>query len=109
MQLSLEQARLAGQADEVPVGAVVVLNGKVIGSGYNLNRSTNDPSAHAEIIALRAAAQSIGNYRLEGANLYVSLEPCVMCAAALKWAQLSTLVFAASDPREGPDLAIDGA
>lgn len=101
MQLALEQARLAGQADEVPVGAVVELDGKVIGTGYNLNRSTNDPSAHAEIIALRAAAQSIGNYRLEGANLYVSLEPCVMCAGAILHARIGRLVYATPDERWG--------
>jgi tRNA(adenine34) deaminase len=101
MQLALEQARLAGQADEVPVGAVVELDGKVIGTGYNLNRSTNDPRAHAEIISLRAAAQSIGNYRLEGANLYVSLEPCVMCAGAILHARIGRLVYATPDERWG--------
>jgi len=101
MQLALEQARLAEQADEVPVGAVVELNGEIIGSGFNLNRSSNDPSAHAEIIALRAAAQSIGNYRLNGANLYVTLEPCVMCAGAILHARIKRLIYAAPDERWG--------
>jgi tRNA(adenine34) deaminase len=101
MQLALEQARFAGQANEVPVGAVVELNGEIIGSGFNLNRSSNDPSAHAEIIALRAAAQSIGNYRLNGASLYVTLEPCVMCAGAILHARIKRLIYATPDERWG--------
>ena len=101
MQLALAQAQLARQADEVPVGAVVVLNGEIIGSGYNQNRSTHDPSAHAEILALRAAAQSIGNYRLTGANLYVTLEPCVMCAGAILHARIDHLIYATPDERWG--------
>lgn len=101
MQLALAQAQLAWQADEVPVGAVVVLNGEIIGSSYNQNRSTHDPSAHAEILALRAAAQSIGNYRLTGANLYVTLEPCVMCAGAIMHARINHLIYASPDERWG--------
>lgn len=101
MRLALEQARLAGQAGEVPVGSVVVLNGEVIGSGYNQNRSLNDPSAHAEIIALREAAQISGNYRLKGAKLYVTLEPCVMCAGAILHARIKHLIYATPDERWG--------
>ncbi len=101
MQLALEQAQLAGQAGEVPVGAIVELNGQIIGSGYNQNRSSNDPSAHAEIVALRAAAQSIGNYRLTGASLYVTLEPCVMCAGAILHARINHLIYATPDERWG--------
>jgi len=101
MKQALEQARAAAERGEVPVGAVVELNGEIIGSGFNLNRSLNDPSAHAEIIALRAAAQSIGNYRLNGANLYVTLEPCVMCAGAILHARIKRLVYAAPDERWG--------
>ena len=101
MQLALEQAQLAWQAGEVPVGAVVELNGEIIGSGFNLNRSSNDPSAHAEIIALRAAAQTIGNYRLSGANLYVTLEPCVMCAGAILHARIKHVIYATADERWG--------
>jgi len=101
MQLALEQARLAGHAGEVPVGAVVELKGEIIGSGYNQNRGLCDPSAHAEIIALREAALSIGNYRLTGANLYVSLEPCVMCAGAIMHARIHRLIYAATDDRWG--------
>ncbi len=101
MELALEQALIAGQAGEVPVGAVVELNGKIIGSGFNQNRSLNDPSAHAEIVALREAAQSIGNYRLIGAKLYVTLEPCVMCAGAMLHARIQELIYATSDERWG--------
>lgn len=101
MKLALEQARIAGQAGEVPVGAVVELNGKIIGSGFNQNRSVNDPSAHAEIVALREAAQAIGNYRLIGAKLYVTLEPCVMCAGAMLHARIHELIYATSDERWG--------
>lgn len=101
MQLALEQAQLAGQAGEVPVGAVVELNGEIIGSGYNQNRGSSDPSAHAEIIALRAAGQSMGNYRLKGANLYVTLEPCVMCAGAVLHARINHLIYATPDERWG--------
>ncbi len=101
MLLALEQARLAGQAGEVPVGAVVELKGEIIGSGYNQNRGLCDPSAHAEIIALREAALSIGNHRLTGANLYVSLEPCVMCAGAILHARIHRLIYAATDERWG--------
>jgi tRNA(adenine34) deaminase len=98
---ALELAREAGQAGEVPVGAVVVLNGAVIGRGRNSPIARNDPTAHAEILALREAAACIGNYRLEGATLYTTLEPCVMCAGALVAARVARLVFGARDLRFG--------
>ncbi len=101
MRLALAQAVIAQEKGEVPVGAVVVLDGEVIGSGYNQNRSLNDPSAHAEIMALRAAGQKINNYRQTGADLYVSLEPCVMCAGAILHARIQHLIFGAMDERWG--------
>lgn len=101
MQIALEQAVIAGQKGEVPVGAVVELNGEIIGTGHNQNRSLNDPSAHAEIIALRNAARHIGNYRLNGASLYVTLEPCVMCAGAILHARIKRVIYAAADERWG--------
>lgn len=101
MQIALEQADIAGQKGEVPVGAVVELDGKVIGRGHNQNRTLNDPSAHAEIIALRDAARHIGNYRLNHACLYVTLEPCVMCAGAILHARIRRVVYATADARWG--------
>lgn len=101
MQLALEQAVIAGEEGEVPVGAVVELEGEMIGAAYNQNRSLNDPSAHAEIIALRKAAQHIGNYRLNKANLYVTLEPCVMCAGAILHARIERVIYATADERWG--------
>jgi tRNA(adenine34) deaminase len=99
-----EALHLAGQAaagGEVPVGAVVVAEGEVIGRGFNAPISTRDPTAHAEIRALREAATAVGNYRLSGATLYVTLEPCVMCAGAMIHARLSRVVFGAPDPKTG--------
>lgn len=101
MQLALEQARLAVVADEVPVGAVLVANGEQIGQGHNQTISLSDPSAHAEMQALRAAAASMGNYRLPGSTLYVTLEPCLMCAGAIVHARVARVVYAASDPKTG--------
>lgn len=101
MKMALELAREAEAAGEVPVGAVVVLQGNVIGRGRNSPVSTSDPTAHAEILALREAAAAIGNYRLEGAEIFVTLEPCVMCAGALIAARISRLVFATRDLRFG--------
>ena len=94
-------AREAEVAGEVPVGAVVVLDGKIIGRGRNSPVSSNDPTAHAEILAMREAAAAIGNYRLEGATLYATLEPCVMCAGALVQARVGRLVFGTRDLRFG--------
>jgi tRNA(adenine34) deaminase len=98
---ALELARDAERGGEVPVGAVVVLDGRVIGRGRNSPIARNDPTAHAEILALREAAAATGNYRLEGATMYATLEPCVMCAGALVAARVSRLVFGARDLRFG--------
>lgn len=101
MGMALEEAGKAGSAGEVPVGAVVVLEGEVIGRGHNRSVSDHDPTAHAEMNALRDAAMRLGNYRLQGAELYVTLEPCIMCAGALLHARIARLVYAAPDPRYG--------
>lgn len=101
MQHALELAQVAEVNGEVPVGAVVVLNNEIIGEGWNQPLSTNDPSAHAEIVALRSAASRVENYRLPGADLYVTLEPCVMCAGAIIQARITQVVFGARDPKAG--------
>ncbi|NML60172.1 tRNA adenosine(34) deaminase TadA [Massilia sp. RP-1-19] len=101
MQLALDQARHAWALGEVPVGAVVVKDGEVIAVGYNQPIGRHDPTAHAEIVALRAAAEKIGNYRLPGCELYVTLEPCVMCSGAMMHARLARVVYAAQDPKTG--------
>lgn len=101
MRRALELAALAAQREEVPVGAVVVRDGELLGEGFNQVITAADPSAHAEIVALRDAAARVGNYRLPGATLYVTLEPCTMCAGALVHARIAELVFAAREPRAG--------
>lgn len=101
MERALELALEAERAGEVPVGAVIVKDGVIIGEGWNRPISTNDPTAHAEIIALRAAAQFLQTYRLLDTTLYVTLEPCAMCASAMVHARVKRLVFAATDPRAG--------
>ena len=101
MRLALAEAQAAAQAGEVPVGAVVVHNGQVIATGRNAPVHGQDPTAHAEIVALRAAAQRLGNYRLEDCTLYVTLEPCVMCSGAIMHARIGRVVFGASDPKTG--------
>src|SRR6186713_3279074 len=101
MRRALALAAAGRAAGEVPVGAVVVLDGTVIGEGANQPIGSNDPTAHAEIVALRAAATRVGNYRLTGATLYVTIEPCTMCAGALVHARVRTLVFGAREPRAG--------
>ena len=101
MRQALDLAREAERAGEVPVGAVVALNGEVIGRGRNAPVESNDPTAHAEMVALKEAATAIGNYRLEGVTLYSTLEPCVMCAGALVAARVERLVFGARDLRFG--------
>jgi tRNA(adenine34) deaminase len=101
MQAALAEARLAAEAGEVPIGAVAVHDGAIIARGQNRVLRDNDPTAHAEIITLRAAAAVLGNYRLNGCTLYVTLEPCAMCAGAMIHARLDRLVFAAADPKAG--------
>jgi tRNA(adenine34) deaminase len=101
MQHALSLAERGGELGEVPVGAVVVKDGEHIGEGWNRPISSNDPTAHAEIVAMREAAQRIGNYRLGGATLYVTLEPCLMCTGAMVHARIERLVFGASDPKRG--------
>ena len=101
MQLALEQARHAWALGEVPVGAVVVRDGAVIARGFNQPIGRHDPTAHAEIVALRAAADLLGNYRLPGCELYVTLEPCVMCSGAMMHARLARVVYGAPDPKTG--------
>ncbi|KQX01466.1 zinc-binding protein [Massilia sp. Root418] len=101
MRAALEQAQCAWNQGEVPVGAVVVKDGVVIARGYNQPIGKHDPTAHAEIVALRAAAEALGNYRLPGCELYVTLEPCVMCSGAMMHARLARIVYGAPDPKTG--------
>jgi tRNA(adenine34) deaminase len=101
MQQALQLARRAQQSGEVPVGAVVVLNERVVGEGWNRPIGTHDPTAHAEIMALRAAGQALQTYRLEKALLYVTLEPCAMCIGAILHARIARVVFGAWDPKAG--------
>jgi tRNA(adenine34) deaminase len=101
MQKALNQAKVAAAAGEVPVGAVLVRDGQVISSGFNQPISNSDPSAHAEMMALRSAAQDASNYRLPGTTLYVTLEPCTMCAGAMLHARVERVVFGAADPKTG--------
>lgn len=101
MQVALELAAQAAEAGEVPVGAVVVKDGEIIGRGYNAPIGRHDPTAHAEIQAMRDAAQTLGNYRLVGCSLYVTLEPCAMCSGAIQHARIARLVYGASDPKTG--------
>jgi len=101
MRLALEQARMAAAVGEVPVGAVLVRNNELIGAGFNQPISACDPTAHAEVVALRAAAQGAANYRLPDTTLYVTIEPCAMCTGALVHARVRRLVFGAAEPRAG--------
>ena len=101
MRQALEQARRAAACGEVPVGAVVVKDGKVIGRGHNRPLSAQDPTAHAEVLALREAARTLGNYRLDGCTLYVTLEPCTMCSGAMLHARVASVVYGAAEPRTG--------
>jgi tRNA(adenine34) deaminase len=101
MQRAFELAEKAKSHDEVPVGAVIVYKDKIIGEGWNQPILTNDPAAHAEIIALRDAGNNIGNYRLPGATMYVTLEPCAMCAGAIVHSRLAKLVYATDDTKTG--------
>src|SRR5687767_9914549 len=101
MRAALELAGRARQLDEVPIGAVVVRNGVIVGSGFNQPISARDPTAHAEIVALRAAAHELGNYRLTGADLYVTIEPCQMCVGAMVHARVARLIYGAPEPKAG--------
>lgn len=101
MSLAFAAATLAGRAGEVPVGAVIVREGAVVASGANRTRADHDPTAHAEIVAIRAAARALADDRLAGCDLYVTLEPCAMCAAAISFARIRRLYFAAPDPKGG--------
>ena len=101
MQAALTEARQALVHEDVPIGAVAVRNGEIIGRGHNRREIDNDPTAHAEMIAIRQAAQVIGHWRLEEVTLYCTLEPCAMCAGAMVLARLPTLVFATTDPKAG--------
>lgn len=101
MRSALEQARLAGLAGEVPVGAVVVKDGVIVGRGFNAPITRHDPTAHAEMMAMRDAAQRIGNYRLVGCELFVTLEPCVMCVGATFHARIARVVYGAKEPKTG--------
>jgi tRNA(adenine34) deaminase len=101
LTLALDEARSSAAAGEVPVGAIVIADGVIVGRGQNRVLRDLDPTAHAEIVALREAARSLGNYRLSGCEIFVTLEPCAMCAGAMIHARLSRLVYAAADPKAG--------
>ena len=101
MALALEEAHRAREAGEVPIGAVVALDGAIVGRGFNQPISSGDPTAHAEIVAMRDAARHVGNYRLTGAVLCVTIEPCLMCVGALVHARIRTLVYGAAEPKTG--------
>ena len=101
MRAALEQAQEARRRNEVPIGAVVVLDGRVVGAGFNQPIASADPTAHAEIVALREAARRLANYRLTGATLYVTVEPCLMCVGAMVHARVATLVYGAREPKAG--------
>jgi len=101
MRAALAEARRARERGEVPIGAVVVVDGTVVASGFNQPISASDPTAHAEIVALRAAGAALGNYRLTGATLCVTLEPCLMCVGALVHARVGTIVYGAAEPKTG--------
>ena len=101
MRQALAEARKAEAAGEVPIGAIVVVDGLVIGTGFNQPISASDPTAHAEIVAMRAAATRLGNYRLTGSTLYVTVEPCLMCVGAMVHARVGTVVYGAAEPKAG--------
>ena len=101
MRQALDLAQQAASIEEVPVGAIVVANGEVIGRGFNCPIDSNDPTAHAEIVAMRDAANNLGNYRLSGCELYVTIEPCTMCLGAMVHARIKRVIFGALEPRAG--------
>jgi tRNA(adenine34) deaminase len=109
MRLALAQAAQAREAGEVPVGAIVVLDGAVVGAGFNQPIAATDPTAHAEVVAMRAAAAAIKNYRLSGATMYVTVEPCLMCVGAMVHARIGTVVYGATEPRSGAIVSMTSA
>ena len=104
MNEALREASAAAEEDEVPVGAVIVCKGRIIAKGHNMTERLNDPTAHAEMIAITAATEALGGKYLSGCTLYVTVEPCPMCAGALAWSQISRIVYGASDPKRGCSL-----
>jgi tRNA(adenine34) deaminase len=106
MNIALQEAFIAFKQDEVPIGAVLVQDGQILAQAHNAPIACNDPSAHAEMLALRKACEKTGNYRLTGAALYVTLEPCVMCAGAILQARLARVIFGARDPKAGAVLSL---
>lgn len=108
MAEALRQARMAAAGDEVPIGAVIVCRGRIIAKGHNMTEALHDPTAHAEMIAITAATEALGGKYLQDCTLYVTVEPCPMCAAALNWAQISRIVYGASDPARGYSLYSPG-
>ncbi len=107
MRLAIEQAEIAGRIGEVPIGAVITdKSGRLISSGHNLRESANDPTAHAEIIAIKKAGKELASWRLDGATIYVTIEPCVMCMGAIILARISRLVFGARDPKAGAVMSV---
>jgi tRNA(adenine34) deaminase len=109
MRQALAEARKAEAAGEVPIGAIVVVDGLVIGTGFNQPISASDPSAHAEIVAMRAAAARLGNYRLTGSTLYVTVEPCLMCVGAMVHARVQRVVYGATEPKAGALVSMTSA
>jgi len=101
MRAAIDQARLAAAAGEVPVGAIVVVDGRTVGEGFNRPIGSHDPTAHAEVVAIRAAAAALGNYRLSGATMYVTVEPCLMCVGAAVHARLGRIVYGTPEPKAG--------
>jgi len=106
MRLALDEARQAADRGEVPIGAIIVIGDEVVGAGFNQPISGADPTAHAEIVAIRAAARAVGNYRLTGATLYVTVEPCLMCVGAMIHARIGTLVYGADEPKSGAIVSV---
>lgn len=101
MKMALDEAAVAISEDEVPIGAVIVSRGRIVGKGHNMTERLNDPTAHAEMIAITAATEALGGKYLNDCELYVTVEPCPMCAAALNWAQIGKIVYGAGDPKRG--------
>ncbi len=107
MRLAIEQAHIAGRMGEVPIGAVITdKSGGIISTGYNLREAANDPTAHAEIIAIKKAGEALGSWRLEGTTIFVTVEPCLMCVGAIILARISRLVFGARDPKAGAVVSV---